>query len=144
MTAGAFNASLVIQDTQDIGWGSGSARMFSNQGPIGISGIYDTNSYQYNFDATLSGTPYSLFLFPSISSIFPAVGSVAGGTSLTISGSGFSKNITKNLVYAGGELCSVTASDFNYIKCTTSPIADSQFASYKSGIQLQSNGQPGK
>lgn len=143
MTAGAFNLSLVIQDTETVGLGTGTARMFPNQGPLGLFGPTDQSSHTYNFDATLAGVPYSEFLFPDISQISPSVGSVAGGTVMTISGSGFSKNISRNLVYVGGEICTVTASDYGYIQCTTSPISPSSLTSFKQGIEIGTNGKPG-
>lgn len=134
----------MIQDAENVGWGSGSARMFPNQGPLGLFGPTDQGNYPYNFGASLAGIAYSEFLFPDISKVSPAVGSVAGGTLVTISGSGFSKNLSRNIVYVGGELCTVTASDFGYIQCITSSISPANISSFEQGIQTGNDGIPGR
>ena len=141
MTSGAYNLSLIIQDTENVGWGNGLARMFPNHGAFGFYQAYYQNVY--HFDASLTGVPYSNYLLPSVSQISPAAGSVAGGTIITITGSGFSKNISRNIVYVGGELCTVIASDFKSIQCTTSPIAPSSLATFKDNIVTGRDGTPG-
>jgi len=142
MVGGAYNVSLVVQDSENVGWANGAARTFPNQIPNGYY-TYDFDySYPYNYDASLSGTPHSMFLFPSISTISPAIGSVAGGTLITITGSGFSKNISRNVVYAGGERCNVISADFTTIQCSTSSIAETALTNYIASVSTDSNGIP--
>ena len=132
MVAGAYNLSLVVQDVENLGWGSGSARTFPVQYPLSIG--FDFR-HRYLYDSTLSGTPYNIILFPAVNVIRPAVGSIGGGTVLTISGSGFSTNITNNIVYAGGQRCMTISSDFNTIKCSTSAIDQASLSSFISNVQ---------
>lgn len=144
MAAGAYNLSMTIGDSNYVGWGSGSARTFPVQIPNGING--NTNdlsySYQYLYDATLSGTPYNFYLLPAVSSISPAMGSVAGGTVLTITGTGFSNNVSRNVVYAGGQPCTVISADFTSLQCVTSPVTSAAFASFVSKVSSDSNSAP--
>lgn len=145
MVGGAYNLSFIVQDSQRVGWTNGVARTFPNQIPNGYFSYDFDYSYPYNYAASLSGTPHSMFLFPSISSIFPAIGSVAGGTVLTIIGSGFSKNASRNVVYAGGERCNVISSDFTSIQCSTSSISKTSLNNYvSSSISTDSEGVPSK
>eukprot|EP01036_Dinobryon_divergens_P027890 gene27890-36744_t len=132
MAAGAYNLSLVVQDVENLGWGSGSARTFPIQYPLSIG--FDFR-HRYLYDSTLSGTPYNIILFPAVNTIRPAVGSVGGGTVLTISGSGFSTNVSNNIVYAGGQRCVTISSDFNTITCRTSTVDQESLSSFVSSIQ---------
>jgi len=86
------------------------------------------------YTSALSGASYSLCLFPQISKVFPAVGSIAGGTDLTIVGSGFSVNSSNNIVYIGGQRCLVIASDFNTIKCKSTAVDDESIETFKAGL----------
>ena len=132
MAAGAYNLSLVVQDVENLGWGSGSARTFPIQYPLSIG--FDFR-HRYLYDSTLSGTPYNIILFPAVNTIRPAVGSVGGGTVLTISGSGFSTNVSNNIVYAGGQRCVTISSDFNTITCRTSTVDQESLSSFVSSSQ---------
>ena len=57
----------------------------------------------YSRDAR--GTAYQLQYFPTIKTIWPPVGSVAGGTSVVITGGGFSMQDTQNEVFIGSVPC---------------------------------------
>lgn len=118
MVAGYFNLTMTNQNDQSAGYrGTGTARMFPNQK------AYPTwrYPYGYNFDSTLTGRVFSVGLMPSIRSISPSVGSIAGGTRVTISGSGFSKSAENNVVYVAGRPCVILSSDHEEIVCETTP-----------------------
>ena len=137
MAAGVYNLSLVVQDVENVGWGSGSARTFPVQYPLSLGTDF---RHKYLYDAALSGTPYNLILFPAVNRILPAQGSVAGGTILTVSGSGFSTNVSNNIVYAGGRPCTVLSADFNTITCQTSPVEAAAISSFVSNIKYSHPG----
>jgi hypothetical protein len=71
-------------------------------------------------------------VYPVVSSVSPAVGSVAGGTLLTIRGSGFpstprpggaSPGRALAVAVGGGSACDVVSSSFNEVRCVTRPAA---------------------
>ena len=134
MAAGVYNLSLVVQDLENVGWGSGSARTFPVQYPLAIG---SDHRHQYLYDAALSGTPYNLILFPNIGSVYPTQGSLAGGNVLTIKGSGFSANASNNIVYASGQRCDVLSADFNTISCQTRSVEAASLSLFVSEIQVQ-------
>lgn len=68
-------------------------------------------NYNYTYAPTLT---------PIISLVSPIVGGTAGGTILTITGSGFGDNSTKTTVQIGSSMCSVSFINSTTIKCTTS------------------------
>jgi hypothetical protein len=107
MTAGFYNLSLFVDAaTPDTWWyGSGLARMYPNQ----ESFLYE-NSYLYddNFNAALSGEPFSLCLLPVVTKVTPDSGSIAGGTEVTVRGHGFSAVKEDMVVYVAGRQCDVT------------------------------------
>lgn len=118
LSAGFLNLTLSSQDAQTNGKkGTGFARMFPARRPVDYAYDY---TYTYNFDASLSGVPFSVCLLPVIASVSPAVGSLAGGTLVTIRGFGFTFESDQVTVYAGGQLCPVVSSDLNVITCRTS------------------------
>jgi hypothetical protein len=136
MTAGFYNLSLSVQDVEEVGWGSGIARTFPEGLPLTSDYGYDYD-HKYLYDSSLSGRAYSLCLFPAIAKVAPSSGSVAGGTVLTISGSGFSTynpatkdSINKNQVFASGQPCSVLSATVNTITCVTSSVQNSSLAAY--------------
>eukprot|EP01036_Dinobryon_divergens_P038166 gene38166-50050_t len=114
MTAGFYNLTVALQNDFSTGsFSTGYARM--NPKHKGS----DTYYYFYNFASTLSGTVYTLCLFPAITAISPSTGSLAGGTAMTITGFGFSNEPERLTVFVGGVLCDVTASTEYQISCTT-------------------------
>ncbi|XP_058524528.1 fibrocystin-L isoform X1 [Ochotona princeps] len=72
-------------------------------------------------DATQSSTPftYSASLTPLIDEIVPKRGGTAGGTRLSIKGSGFSENIQDVYISIGDALCDVEYSNKTHIICMT-------------------------
>lgn len=54
-----------------------------------------------------------------VDSISPLIGSIAGGTILTITGSGFSNNTAENKVAIGNKDCRVTSSNASSVTCVT-------------------------
>jgi len=115
MPAGFYNLSLtVLNDPYDSSRGAGLARMFPKQ----KSFLYNLDySFDYNFDASLSGIPFSICLQPVITSISPNVGSIVGGTLVTVVGHGFLSTSTDMTVYIGGRICDVIdESDKRYVR----------------------------
>jgi len=133
MSAGFYNLSLIVlNDPFDANYGAGLARMFPKQ----KSFLYNLDySFDYNFDASLSGTPFSICLQPVITSISPNVGSIVGGTLVTVVGHGFLSTPTDMTVYIGGRICDVIdMTDKRYVQtihgltetfqCITRPVDD--------------------
>jgi len=132
MSAGFYNLSLTVLNDPNYGNGVGLARMFPKQ----KSFLYELDySFNYNFDTTLSGTPFSICLQPVITNISPSRGSVAGGTIVTVVGHGFSGSHDDMTVYVGGRICDVIAvTDSRYVpnfhgvtetfQCITRPVDD--------------------
>jgi hypothetical protein len=119
--AGFANLSMTSQDDQTGGTeGTGLARMFPNRIPIGYS--YD-KSYGKNFRTSPAGVSYSLEVVPSVASVSPSKGSLAGGTVVTIRGSGFSNNVSVLSVFVGGEPCAVTSATVEMITCVTAKVS---------------------
>jgi hypothetical protein len=78
--------------------------------------------------STLNGTSHSITVFPTVTSIFPSSGSLAGGTTVSVKGMGLSHFASELVVYVGGVACDVTSSDFTSLTCVTRPrlsLADS-------------------
>ncbi|RYG70220.1 hypothetical protein EON64_00755 [archaeon] len=131
MPAGFYNLTLVSQNDQSNGWrGTGIARMYPKQRPY-ASWDY---SYDYHFDASLAGTPYSVCVQPVIEAVFPQAGSLAGGTVVTITGSGFSKNASQLVVLVAGRVCDIQSADVEQIVCTTGDPDQSSLDSYRQQI----------
>ena len=116
----AGHHNLTLQQQDDLSDGitstSGFARMFGED-------KLDSYNYDdfYMFQSSLMGTVHSLTLLPTITSVSPSLGSIAGGTKVLVSGSGFSDKSKDIVVYVGGLPCLVTESDSTFIRCTTSP-----------------------
>lgn len=129
MSAGFYNMTYSAQDDQSSGSeGTGLARMWPRQ--RSLSYAYDY-SYQYLFDASPSGRVFNLAMLPSVAVVSPTAGSVAGGTVITLSGSGFSTNLTQNIVFAGGKPCTVLSATVTQITCRTSAaLSDDELRSY--------------
>jgi hypothetical protein len=117
MSAGFYNFSLVVQDDFTHGSAStGTALMFEKDRPN------NGNYYRfYFFQSSLHGVSYSICLFPSISAVTPSLGSIAGGTIVTITGTGFSPNTEDFIAFVGGLPCVVISSSWDTIQCQTSP-----------------------
>ncbi|CAD7693852.1 unnamed protein product [Nyctereutes procyonoides] len=81
-------------------------------------------------DLSHSTTPftYTMSLTPLISEIYPKRGSTAGGTRLTIMGSGFSENVQDVLITIAEAKCDVEYSNKTYIICMTSAHSPSGWA----------------
>ena len=92
--AGKYNVSLV----QD--------------GNFGEASIYPT-AYLYDVE----GRPYSLSFAPRVAAVSPNVGSIAGGTVVTITGHSFSTVESEVDVTVGGVPCSVLSSTLTTIRC---------------------------
>lgn len=134
LAGGFYNLSVVVQDLEQVGWGSGSARTFPTQYPLSYVYTNGDATHQYLYDTSLSGAPYNLCLFPTVSRIFPKIGSVGGGTTLTIRGGGFSLNSSRNIIYAGGEPCTVLTVDSTTLTCQTAPVSGASLAAFERGV----------
>jgi hypothetical protein len=81
------------------------------------AGTYDIVVTNFDSQAgTLAGA-YTYQVAPTISSVSPAAGPLAGGTSMTLTGTGFLVGAT---VSVGGAACSVTSVTSTSLVCTTS------------------------
>lgn len=133
--AGFSNLSLIGEIPGGKIIGSGLGRMFGNNVPYFTHPLRAmrswANDYQwmftghsYHFDASPSGIAYSVCVLPVISSISPHIGSLAGGTTITIRGFGFVDFAYNLRVFASGRKCEVISSKPTEIKCITSSSAD--------------------
>nr|XP_061786823.1 fibrocystin-L-like [Nerophis lumbriciformis] len=69
------------------------------------------------YPQTSNGVNATIEYILEIHAISPTTGSLMGGTELTISGSGFSPNISDNTVSVGGSECEVKAASENELQC---------------------------
>ena len=119
MASGFFNLTMDVQtDLSGGNQGSGLARTFTRQRPFKYS---SDMTYLPNYATTLSGRTYSVCVLPAVTSISPQQGSVAGGTEVTITGSGFPSDSSLLTIYVGGRRCDVLSSAFSgdRIRCVT-------------------------
>lgn len=89
-----------------------------------MAGLVVTNDYDGYYDPQLlsydsRGVLHELQYYPRIDDLSPMVGSVAGGTEITILGGGFSMDESANSVTIGGKACKVTYSTLEEIRCNT-------------------------
>ena len=133
MASGFYNLTLTVQNSQSL-VGPGLAKMFDQNYPFDF--MYNS-TFGYYYRSTLSGIPYLVTLFPTISFLSTDTGSVAGGTLLKIKGYGFPHDITALVIYAAGELCQVQSVTSDTITCLTSPssLLKTQQSSIVSTIQ---------
>ena len=75
--------------------------------------VTDTNG------ASVSGAKYTYIAPPAITSLSPSSGPTAGGTPVTISGSGFGTTSATNTVTIGGKAATVTAASATSLTVTT-------------------------
>jgi len=98
LTAGFFNLSLYLNDAKH----RGNAYLgFMSTGAIDLS----------------TGSPFDAELLPRISEIVPSEGSLAGGTDLTIFGTGFGADTTALRILVGSASCAVTSVTKAAIQC---------------------------
>ncbi|XP_044933989.1 fibrocystin-L [Mustela putorius furo] len=88
-------------------------------------------------DLFQSMTPftYTVLLTPLVTEICPRRGSTAGGTRLTITGSGFSENMQDVLITIAEAKCDVEYSNKTYILCMTSAHTSSGWAPVRVNIR---------
>lgn len=87
--------------------------------PVLPPGLYrvDVRVGNNGYALTSSGVNASIQYILEIHSISPLVGSLMGGTKLTITGSGFGQNITDIEVSIGGVQCEVTTASEDELEC---------------------------
>ena len=147
LPSGYYNLTLSVQDDLSGGSsGTGVARMFDRD-------KYDSGTYRhfYMYQSTPGGISYTLCVFPSVRTVQPAQGSMAGGQTVTISGSGFSNVPGDMEVYVGGQPCVVQSSDVERLTCVTtarfeatdSAIAYGQYLSDSVIPSVRDAGSPG-
>ncbi|XP_060949378.1 PKHD1 like 1, tandem duplicate 1 [Limanda limanda] len=73
-----------------------------------------------------NGFTYKSQLTPQITEVSPRRGGTAGGTRLTISGSGFSTNVNEVNVTIAGSVCDVRSTNVTHIVCVTGAQRQSQ------------------
>jgi hypothetical protein len=72
------------------------------------------------------GAPFDTELIPRIGKISPSSGSLAGGTDLTVSGSGFGSRPHALTVTVGELACDVTTIMPTYFVCRVQPLSDAE------------------
>jgi len=77
--------------------------------------------HTYNFASTLTGVIYSLCILPVVSEVSPRIGSLGGGTVLTIRGHGFASDFNHTVIFAAGLPCDIISATYNLIQCQTRP-----------------------
>uniref|UniRef100_G3NDK3 PKHD1 like 1 n=1 Tax=Gasterosteus aculeatus aculeatus TaxID=481459 RepID=G3NDK3_GASAC len=80
------------------------------------------------------GYAYKSQLTPVITEVSPRRGGTAGGTRLTISGSGFSSDINEVNVTIAGSVCDVQSTNSTHVICVTNSQRQSQEAKVRLGI----------
>ncbi|KOO31606.1 fibrocystin [Chrysochromulina tobinii] len=104
LSAGFFNLSLYANDVKH----RGNAYLgFSGSGAIDLS----------------TGSPFDAELLPRISSIYPKEGSLAGGTDLTIVGTGFGSDTAALRINVGSASCAVTSITDVALYCRIEPLS---------------------
>ncbi|XP_019729703.1 PKHD1 like 1, tandem duplicate 1 [Hippocampus comes] len=83
------------------------------------------------------GFTYKTQLTPVITEVSPRRGGTAGGTTLTISGSGFSPNLNEVNVTIAGSVCDVQSANDTHIVCVTGDQRQSQETTVQVGIRGQ-------
>uniref|UniRef100_A0AAX7VHS5 Polycystic kidney and hepatic disease 1 (autosomal recessive)-like 1 n=1 Tax=Astatotilapia calliptera TaxID=8154 RepID=A0AAX7VHS5_ASTCA len=69
------------------------------------------------YPQTSNGVNTTIEYILEVYSVSPLFGSLMGGTKLTVSGSGFSSNVSDNTVSVGNAACEVTAASENELQC---------------------------
>ena len=133
MTAGYFNLSITLQNSQNTaGAATGAADFF----------LHDSAYSQYS--SSPSGLLYTAAVYPVVFSVVPASGSLAGGSALVISGACFGTSTSAVEVLVGGAPCHVSFASSNQIQCTTSEISSrgsvGDLVSAFRGIEPYANG----
>ncbi|KAM7384668.1 hypothetical protein PAMA_011835 [Pampus argenteus] len=87
--------------------------------PVLPPGLYkvDVQVGNNGYPQTSSGVNATIEYILEVHSISPMFGSLMGGTSLTISGSGFSNKTSDNKVSVGGAVCEVKSASENELQC---------------------------
>lgn len=115
--AGFLNMSVVVDNWSQAQYMEpGAANFYPIRMPLDYRYDY---TYNYNFASSLAGVSYSTLLLPVVVSVSPSLGSVAGGTVVTINGHGFSYNTTDMTVLVGGEPCTVLTVNPHQLTCVT-------------------------
>lgn len=88
--------------------------------PVLPPGLYRVNVQVQNngFSQTSNGVNATIEYILEVHSISPLVGSLMGGTKLTITGEGYSSNISDIEVSIGGVWCEVTTAAEHELQCT--------------------------
>ncbi|XP_075995316.1 PKHD1 like 1, tandem duplicate 1 [Genypterus blacodes] len=84
-----------------------------------------------------NGYTYKSLLTPTIADVYPRRGGTAGGTRLTITGSGFSTNINEVNVTIAETVCDVRSTNNTHIICVTSSQPKSQTTKVRVSIKDQ-------
>eukprot|EP01035_Chromulina_nebulosa_P018019 gene18019-23659_t len=112
MTAGFYNLTMQLTNSDSL----------TETLSTGYAKTYPDDSSENIYSSTLSGVAYSTAVYPVITNIYPNSGSLAGGTTITIKGSGFSTSSELLTVLVGGKSCKVISSSINTIVCITDEV----------------------
>ncbi|XP_068614929.1 fibrocystin-L-like, partial [Brachionichthys hirsutus] len=75
------------------------------------------------YPQTSNGVNTTIEYILQVNSIYPVAGSLMGGTRLTVSGYGFSNNVSDNTVSVGGIDCDVMTASENELQCVMQAVA---------------------
>ncbi|KAI8520669.1 hypothetical protein Bbelb_004230 [Branchiostoma belcheri] len=91
--------------------------------PVGTPQFVSVNVKNRGFAIVTGPTEatYTFTLLPAITSVSPEQGSTEGGTTVTISGSGFTAGTDGTMVAIGSSGCDIQSMSYNDIICTTQP-----------------------
>ena len=97
----------------------------SVQLPMGLAWSNPVDTGLYARDAT--GLKYQVQYYPIIKEMSPQLGSIAGGTEVTIRGHGFSMDEEDISIDIGGSKCVVESSTLEEIICVTQPVLPDRY-----------------
>ncbi|XP_061110160.1 fibrocystin-L-like isoform X2 [Conger conger] len=101
-------------------WSPSSITCRLPQLPPGLYNVH-VQAGNWGYATTNNGMNATIKYVLEVTDIYPKWGSLYGGAMITITGSGFSSNISDNTVSIGGTLCVVTSASDHQLECTTQP-----------------------
>ncbi|XP_066530272.1 fibrocystin-L-like [Hoplias malabaricus] len=115
------NGSFVLVGSVDcpvLNWMDGNITCLLPTLPPGVYNI-SVSVGNRGYPLISSGVNISIEYVLRVTGLSPQLGSLYGGTTVTITGSGFSSNLTDNIVTLGDTKCEVTAAWDQQLQCVT-------------------------
>ena len=116
--AGSYNVSVYMANTMRTTGASANSALYVP----GLAAVYDEDGYLEPglFATDGSGSLHMVQYFPRIDSVSPTLGSLGGGTVLTLQGGGFPMDESDAAVFVNGRRCVVTYASIESLVCNTS------------------------